>query len=96
MQIQTLAAQLSEVSVKRSEVEAKMDAEHKETKATLNQQLIFTAQQDDQIKTLVAQLSEASLLKERGEEMEIKAKFAAEMEEVCVLLFWKNGKIPVF
>jgi hypothetical protein len=34
-------------------------------------------------------------LKERGEEMEIKAKFAAEMEEVCVL-FWKNGKIPVF
>ena len=65
------------------------------TVATLNEQIIFTAQQDDQIKTLVAQLSEASLLKERGEEMEIKAKFAAEMEEVCVL-FWKNGKIPVF
>ncbi len=73
-----------------------MDAEHKETKAILNQLLIKTAQQDDQIKTLVAQLSEASLLKERGvEEMEIMAKFAAEMEEVCVL-FWKNGKIPVF
>ena len=69
-----------------------MDAEHKETKAILNQQLIITAQQDDQIKTLVAQLSEASLVKERGEE-EIKAKFAAEMEEVC-MLFWKMEKFP--
>ncbi len=78
------------MSVKRGEVEAKMDAEHGETKAILNQLLIKTAHQDDQIKTLVAQLSEASLLKECGEEMEIKAKFAAEMEEVCVL-FWKNS-----
>jgi hypothetical protein len=37
------------VSVKRSEVEAKMDAEHGETKAILNQLLIKTAQQDDQM-----------------------------------------------
>ena len=93
MQIQTLTAQLSEVSVKRGEVEAKMDAEHGETKAILNQLLIKTAQQDDQIKTLVAQLSKASRLKERGEEMEIKAEFAAEMEEVCVL-FGKMEKFP--
>ena len=46
---QTLTGQLSEVSVKRSEVEAKMDAEHGETKAILNQLLIKTAQQDDQM-----------------------------------------------
>ena len=66
----------------------------KKAKATLYQQLIFKAQQDDQIKTLVAQLREASLVKERGEE-EIKAKFAAEMEEVCVLLLLLL-LIPVF
>jgi hypothetical protein len=86
MQIQTLTAQLSEASEKCREVEAKMDA----TVATLNQQIIFTAQQDDHIKTLVAQLGEALLVKERGEE-EIKAKFAAEMEEVRVF-FWKNSR----
>ena len=63
-----------------------------ETKATLNEQIIKTAQQDDQIKTLVAQLSKASRLNECGEEMEIKAKFAAEMEEVCVLF----GKMEKF
>ena len=45
-------------------------------------------------KMMAAQLSEASLVKERGEE-EIKAKFAAEMEEVCVLLLLLL-LIPVF
>ena len=78
------------MSVKRWEVEAKMDA----TVATLTQELIKTAQQDDQIKTLTGQLrrrmeEEASLVVVTDDNDNNDGGRLLEIEEetsVCLLL----------